>query len=290
MKSFIYLLLLTRFFSSQADASWNGKIIDLKNNQTLSRKEFIQDLGASNIIVVGEKHYTEEVQQEEGRIIFDVVTYAKKENNFSTSWEFLNASTQAKTEFLFEQVVAKNISSSDFLFKTQGIAKASVYAPMIDTTARLGGKLFGVNLSREEKAPVVEKGLGALDPKLLPPDFKLGGENYAERFTEVMKDHSTPEQISNYFAAQSLVDDVSAFHLTSDSDFELKFLIIGSFHSMYDDGVVARVKARNSNSVVTNIEIIDSSDYDEQEINSILISPKYGNRCDYAIFVNEPQK
>ncbi len=103
-----------------------------------------------------------------------------------------------------------------------------------------------------------------------------------------MKDHATPKQIINYFAAQSLVDDVSAFHLFADSTFDLKFLIIGSFHSMYNDGVVARIKSRNADSLVTNIEVIDSSDYNEQEIGEILKDPKYGNRSDYVLFVKEP--
>lgn len=289
MKIKVLLFGFAFTLSNFAMADWNGKIVNVKTNQVLSREDFVKDVAISNVIVMGEKHYTEEVQKEEGQIISDIVHYAKKENNFSTSWEFLNASSQNETSSLFDQVVAHEISSSQFLLKTQGTPKATVYSPLIDVTAKLGGELFGVNLSRDEKAPVVEKGLGALDPKLLPPDFQLGGKNYSERFTEVMKDHATPEQISNYFAAQSLVDDVSAYHLLEDSDFTLKFLVIGAFHSMYNDGVVSRIKSRSGdNIIVTNIEVIDSSDYDKNEIGQILKDPKYGNRSDYLVFVNEP--
>lgn len=288
MKFLTYLIFI--FFGAMpfAQAAWNGKIINVREKKEILRPELIENLVSYNIIVLGEKHYTKEVQAEEGKIIYEVVTSAGKENQFSTSWEFLNASSQQTTFSLFNQVLNHEISSTDFVLKTQGIAKASVYTPIIDSTAALGGRLFGVNLSREEKAPVVAKGLEALDPKLLPPGFKLGGSNYLERFTEIIKDHATPEQITNYFAAQSLVDDVAAFHLNSDSNFDLKFLIIGAFHSLYNDGVIERIKQRSSHSKLINIEIIDSSDFNEEELDSILIDQKYGARSDYAIFVNEP--
>ena len=160
---------------------------------------------------------------------------------------------------------------------------------MIEATVSLGVKIFGGNLSRDEKAPVVSGGLAALDPKLLPPGFKIGGPSYLERFTEVMSGHATPEQITNYFAAHSLVDDSIAYHLYQDSMTSLNFLVIGAFHSMYSDGVVARLKERNGTSKIANIEIIDSSDYTVQEIEDFYLNDKYGDRADYIVFVNEPE-
>ena len=281
-------ILLTFGLILSAHAEWNGKILDVRSKQIISRSELITTLSLNNIIVIGEKHYTKEVQDEEGRIISDVVIFSNKENQFSLFWEFLNASSQNETQSLFNQLIAHEISTSDFLIKTQGSAKAVVYLPMIEATVGLGGKVFGGNLSRDEKAPVVSGGLAALDPKLLPPGFKLGGPSYLERFTEVMSGHATPEQITNYFAAQSLVDDAIAYHLFQDSTTSLNFLVIGAFHSMYSDGVVARLKERNGSSKIANIEIIDSSDYTAQEIEDLFLNDKYGDRSDYLVFVNEP--
>jgi hypothetical protein len=59
---------------------------------------------------------------------------------------------------------------------------------------------------------------------------------------------------------------------------------------MYNDGVVARLKERNSTSKIANIEIIDSSDYTAQEIEGLYLNDKYGDRADYIVFVNEPQE
>lgn len=271
-----------------AQASWDGKVFDGNQKKEIPRSNLLLKLASSQIVVIGEKHYTKAVQDEEGRIIFDVVTLAKKEQQFSLSWEFLNASAQPETENLYNQVLAKEMTSEDFLLKTQGGKNSLVYSPMITAAASLGGKLFGVNLSREEKAPVTKGGLSALDPKLLPPNFKMGGASYFERFNETMRDHATPDQIKNYFAAQSLVDDVSAYHLLSDSLDSLKFLVIGAFHSMYNDGVVARIKDRDSSISVSNVEIIDASDYTAAELPTILSDEKYGVRADFIIFVNEP--
>jgi uncharacterized iron-regulated protein len=285
----IIQIFLTFSFILGAQADWDGKILNVRTKQNIPRSELLTDLSLNNIIVIGEKHYTKEVQVEEGKIISDVVAYSNKENDFSLFWEFLNASSQNETQSLFNQVIAHEISVADFLIKTQGSAKAVIYSPMIEATANLGGQIFGGNLSRDEKAPVVSGGLAALDPKLLPPDFKLGGANYLERFTEVMSGHATPEQIINYFAAQSLVDDSIAYHLFQDSKTSLSFLVIGAFHSMYSDGVVARLKERDSNSKIVNIEIIDCSDYTTQEIEGLYLNDKYGDKADFIVFVNEPQ-
>ena len=69
----------------------------------------------------------------------------------------------------------------------------------------------------------------------------------------------------------------------------LNFLVIGAFHSMYNDGVVARLKERNSSSQIANIEIIDSSDYTAEEMEDLDLNDKYGDRSDYIVFVNEPK-
>jgi hypothetical protein len=58
---------------------------------------------------------------------------------------------------------------------------------------------------------------------------------------------------------------------------------------MYSDGVVARLKERDSSSKIVNIEIIDCSDYTTQEIEDLYLNDKYGDRADFIVFVNEPQ-
>lgn len=286
MKTILFIFLI--LCSLHSFAGWNHKIFQVKNQKEISRQELTQELAKSNIIILGEKHYTQEVQLTEAQIIKNVVEYSQAQDQFTFNWEFLNASAQAQTESLFQQVKAQEITIDEFLKLTQGTTKAQVYAPLIEVTAKLGGKLYGGNLSREEKAPVTQRGLEALDPRHLPPNFQLGSENYYERFAEIMSGHATPEQIKNYFAAQSLVDDVIAYHLYQDTSDQLKFLVIGAFHSQYNDGIVSRLKQRNPFTQIANIEIIDAKDYTEEELKSLFHHEKYGDRADFIYFLNEP--
>lgn len=263
-------------------------MIHVSSKKVLSRDQFISEISIADIIVIGEKHYTQKIQDEEGMIIKDVVEFRNQftETNFTLGWEFLNNSDNFKIQSLISDLKNDLITTEDFLLSTQNNKNAHVYAPIINETLKFNGQVIGVNLSRLEKAPVVKNGIGALDPKLLPPKFKEGGSSYFDRFYEVMKSHATDEQIKNYFTAQSLVDDVSAFSLLKNQA-DLKFLVIGAFHSMYNDGVVARLKERAVDSRVINIELIDAEDYPENEtdFDLLLKDPKYGYRADYIILV-----
>lgn len=261
-------------------------IINVSQKKELTRSELIKELASANVIVIGEKHYTEKIQIEEGRLIKDVVEYKNQfsKTSFSLGWEFLNASENTNIQKLVTDLRDGLITTDEFLFTTQKNQEAYVYGPMINETIKLNGQIIGVNLSRLEKAPVVKSGIGALDPKLLPPDFKEGGEYYFERFYDVMKTHASDDQIKNYFSAQSLVDDVSAYTVTQNNS-DLIFLVIGAFHSMYNDGVVARLKDRAPLSKVLNIELIDVDDYTEDELKNLAVDPKYGARADYLILV-----
>lgn len=278
-------LFITFFFCLSALGNFAGKIFDVKSKNEISDSSLTANLSNAQYIVIGEKHYTHSVQELEGKIIRDVVSFKRSisKTRFVLGWEFLNATDEKVTGKLFEELKTGRISTDEFLYKTQANPDAHVYAPMINEVIKLNGHVMGVNLSRQEKAPVVKNGLKALDPKLLPPDFKEGGELYFERFFDVMKDHATMDQIKNYFSAQSLVDDVSAFHL-SKNNFDIKFLVIGAFHSMYNDGVVKRLKVRNPNSKVLNVEILDVNDFEAMDLEDILQDSKYGNRADYIIF------
>jgi hypothetical protein len=152
-----------------------------------------------------------------------------------------------------------------------------------------GGRFLGVNLSREEKAPAVEKGLSGMDPALVPPGFALGGADYFKRFHEAMAAHApTPEKLQNYYVAQCLTDDAMAYHIAEHTGTERNFLITGSFHMEYNDGVVTRLKARLPGKQVVTVRILDTSDYIEEELDGLIKDKSYGPTADYLMFVEEP--
>lgn len=286
MKFFLFFIVFSSFVEA---ASWDGRIFNVKNNSEISYEEYITNLTNYNFIVLGEKHYTLEVQNAQAKTISDVVIESGKANAFTTGWEFLNVTEQPMIDNYYFQVKTKKITALNFVEKTQGkVDKQEGYAAIIDATAILGGKLLGTNLTRLEKKPVTERGIGALDPRLLPPNFDYGTSGYYQRFALEMQGHATPEQVKNYYASQCLVDDTIAYHLLKDSPFDLNFLIVGSFHSDYFDGAVNRIKVRNPFVEVATIKIIDASDYEESELLNLIHSDEYGDIADYVYFVNEP--
>jgi len=285
MKLMVFLMI---FVSTVQAQNWNGRIFEAQSGSEISEHEYVRQLAQNSIIVLGEKHYTEAVQAAQAKTIRMVVEAAGSAGSFTTGWEFLNVSSQKLTDKLFSKLKNKEITAEMFLLETQGKTPNNSYAAIINTTAELDGSLLGMNLSRSEKAPVTEGGLSKLDPKLLPPEFQHGTSGYLERFTQTMQGHATPEQIKNYYDSQCLVDDVAAYHLLNDSKHELKFLIIGSFHSDFYDGAVNRIKIRSPNTDIVSVKVVDASDYAEDELLAILHDDQYGDVADYVYFVNNP--
>jgi uncharacterized iron-regulated protein len=246
-------------------------------------------------VVLGEKHDTVAVQAAEARIIEALVEARNLQSHFTVGWEFLNVGDQPAISEDFARYGAGILPGDELLRLSQGGTANASYLPVLSTTSLLGGALQGVNLTREEKAPVVQGGIAAADPTLVPSGFALGGADYLERFTSVMEGeaHATPAQIGNYFAAQCLTDDVMADRLVHPESenvrpTSLRFLVTGSFHSEYFEGVVARLKARGAVGL-RSIRIFDASDYTASELPSLMNDPKYGPVADYVLFVNEPQ-
>lgn len=273
-------------------ANWDGKIVEVQSDLSLGLDELAQRLAPIPNVLIGERHYSIAVQKAEGEIIRAVVRASHSERAFTTAWEFMNYSDQEKIDLQFAKLVSGEIDAARFLQQLQGSERATMYSPMIEATRDLGGKLIGVNLSREQKEPVVKGGISAVDPAVLPPGFAMGGDAYYERFDEAMAGHATPETIRRYFEAQCLTDDVMAYRLLADSS-PKKFLIAGSFHLEFFDATAARFKTRLATRPelpqgMATIRIVDASDYTEDELPGLMRDAKYGAVADYVFFVNEP--
>jgi len=292
-KWFIFTMLgLTLSAPCFALRSWNGRILHVRTQKDISIKELTAGLSKARTIILGEKHNTVAIQLAQSLIIDKVVTATYTEGLFITAWEFLNYTDQEKIDAAYALFLSGKINALDFLIETQGTAGNDSYIPVLETTKARQGNIIGVNLSREIKAPVVKGGINAIDPKYLPPNFAMGSAGYHQRFVEAMSGHASTEIIENYYAAQCLTDDVMAYTLQKYFTIPLLFLITGSFHTDYYDGVVDRVNIRLTDKSLAVVRLIDASDYDEKELNEtlseILYNKIYGNIADYVYFVNEP--
>ncbi len=289
MKSLMLILLLSVFGSlSPVQAlEWQGRIERVRDHAQISMPELVQSLSGSPMIILGEKHDTAAIQLAQASVIESMVSTLNIQD-FTTAWEFLNYTTQDQTRDAFLRFVSGSLTASELLVITEGNAKLMNYAPILQVTKKWGGQLLGVNLPRSDKDPVVQGGLSAAYPNTVPPGFEMGSGAYFERFSGAMQGHATPDQVSNYFAAQCLTDDVMAYHFLRDSQSSVRFLVLGGFHSDYFDGTVARIQKRAPEKGVAVVRFIDASDFSEAELLSLSVDPVYGDIADFVLFVNEP--
>lgn len=282
MKTSKLMMVSFLIFSVLQTACASERIFDVHGRRYISRDALVERLAISDDVVVGEKHDTASVQNAEARLFSDFARGRRSRVTFA--WEFWNWSERAKLEGAYAKFRRGESTVDAFLREMFGDKNPELtYSPLMLAVRDAGADVLATNLTRAEKAPVVRRGIGALDPKLLPPDFSLGGADYFERFSLSMDGHGTPEEIRNYFAAQSLVDDVTAYHFVFDRTTPSAFLVIGNFHARYFDGAWTRIEKRSSiGRVRTLIEIADPED--EAGWEAVIHHPKYGPLSDFVIF------
>jgi uncharacterized iron-regulated protein len=292
------LALVTAAFSgapAMAATPWSGRVYDVSRQAFLTDAEIHAQLAGVEILVLGEKHDTPSVQLQQARAISETLQANPAAiGRWVLGWEFLNRRDQLAINEAWNLVNVDQISVNDLLDRFMGKGRSRSYAPILEMGVRYAGELRGLNLARDEKAPVVKGGLEALDPSILPPGFAMGGDGYRERFDAVMGGgHATPEQIGRYFQAQCLTDDVMAFELLKGVP-ALRVLVNGSFHSDYFDAAISRIRARDAVSRLLSIRFIDASDYSEAELSPDLklaepvVDSKYGALADWIWFAGEP--
>ncbi len=171
-----WITLLGGFIlGAHAQAAFHGKVYSTSERKWIDTGHFISELSNSSEFVLGEKHYTTEVQNAEGWLIRQVVgakqaaqlqaydclsagassslcrdlIRSHKEHGFTLAWEFLNWSERDRNQKAFEKLTLGLMTPLDFFAETFGVAAAPqsvVYAPMIVAAAELGGHLFSFYL------------------------------------------------------------------------------------------------------------------------------------------------
>lgn len=259
------------------------RIFDVAARRYVTREAMLARVNAADDVVVGEKHDTKTIQDAEARLFRDFA--GSRRSRVSFAWEFWNWTDRATLEANYARFRTGELTGEGFLRAVFGEKKPEpTYLPLMNAVKEFGADVIATNLTREEKAPVVRGGIAALDPKLLPPGFALGGAEYFERFSAEMgaDGHASPEQTRNYFAAQSLVDDVVAYHFVEHRRTPSAFLVIGNFHTRYRDGAFRRIATRSPNRDRVLVEIADPED--EASWGAVIHHPKYGDLADFVIF------
>lgn len=266
------------------------KVFNSQGEET-TYSALIQHASQVQQVILGERHDTPYVQNMEAQIIrdlkLDLSAPQKNSQKNLVAWEFLNVSENSKTLPAHQAWCEGSGSDQDLL---SILRVGPTYLPVLKQACndfKKPTKLIATNLTREEKAPALTGGLEAVDPKLVPEGFELGGANYWQRFLEVMQGHAGLDKIKNYFVAQSLVDDVMAYQVMMHSlagEFQKQFIIAGHFHTDYYDGLVKRLQVRLPDVSKTLVTITDSEEMPEARLREFLNSPSFGPVSDYVIW------
>ena len=285
MKNLLAILLLT------SCAFANVEIHDLRSGEKIDQETFLQRTPAKGTIVLGEEHYNLPIQKAEGDLIKSIVLHHRTEGRFAVTWEFLNYPDQKEVDIALKNWKSDDSTPADFLlglFKNENTArKHQIYFPFLESVKLFDGSLIAGNAPREWKKIITTKGISELDPKLVPQNCTGASENYRERFAFTMRDHVPEEALERYLEAQYFTDCVLAQTLSTVPVEEQKFLIVGSFHCDYNDGVIPWFEQYSGGEVIT-IKLVNANKLSDEEVAALLEPhPKYGRIADFIYLIRD---
>lgn len=265
------------------------EIIELKSQKTVLLDQLLIGDLEGKTLVLGEYHYDKKILNTHADIIWSLVRREKLENQFSTAWEFLEYDYDSEIQSAFNKWKSSKISDIDYLkliFPNSKKPEVNLpYLDFMDATAKLGGKLITTNAKRETKKIVMDQGVEVLPSKDQPFHMDVGSKNYFERFKVVMGNHVPPNMLNKYFDAQVYTDNIIGTHVEDFQIGKTTFLVIGSFHSDYNDGVVRYLKKHSSNKIVT-LKIVNKNELTIKELVDLKKPhPVYGLIADYLVIV-----
>jgi uncharacterized iron-regulated protein len=283
------LILFSIFLFCNSAFSLHLEFFNTRQRQIEEFDLVIKNIPNKSTLILGEEHYNPLIHKAQGLIIEGVVKSKNAYDSFTGAWEFLDYPDQPHLTEAFNKWRGELINDKQFLTEIFGSVQRGdnhkVYLPFLKAIKDLGGQLLATNAPREWKKIITDSGLLSLDPKLVPSNMQLGSSHYFERFKEVMQDHVPPAKLQNYFEAQSYTDSVMGNMLMTGSSFDLKFMVVGSFHSDYSDGLVENYKMLSSNQVIV-FKLVDVSNIPDDELDALFKDhPQYGPVADYIVLI-----
>jgi uncharacterized iron-regulated protein len=244
---------------------------------------FYGSLAAGTVLIVSEIHTSAKHHEVQRQVLekLAATSYPK-----SVGMEFFYYPQQDQVN----DYVTDKIDEATFLNAINWSKKTpfEFYRYQVRFPATHGGDTVALNMPMAITGKVKDVGIEGLNEeerKLLPPNFELGADSYLKRFREVMKDHAPEDKILKYFAAQSLWDDTMAWkaseYMKSHSD-HLLVIIVGDFHVAYQDGLVARLRKRGVQKIVSVSQVDTYGMSDTERRATIAPDEVYGVRADFV--------
>lgn len=268
---------------------YSQDIIELKTQKTVNLSQLLVGELEGKTLVMGEYHYDKKILNAHAKIIWELVTRDSLQNKFSTAWEFLEYDHYKSIQLAFSDWKSSKITDIEYLKRLFPKAKKPEanlpYLDFMAATAKLGGNLIATNANRQTKKVLMEQGIQALPAKDQPTHNFQGSKNYFTRFKSIMGNHVPADMIQKYFDAQVYTDNIIGTYVENYQEGLTTFLIIGGFHSDYNDGVVRYLKQFSSNEIVS-LKLINKNELTPQQLSELKKPhPTYGYIADYLVIV-----
>lgn len=287
MKNFIVLIILITF----CQITYALEIIHLPTQKKVELSELLKQELDGKTLVFGEYHYDKVVLKTHARLIWELVNREQLNNNFTVGWEFLEYDHQKQIDNAFSDWKSSKISDTQYLQKLFPNAKDPLinlpYLDFMSAAAKLGGQLVATNATRKVKKQLMDHGPSVLMGKDQPKHMLAGSKLYFQRFKKIMGGHVPEELLQTYFLAQYYTDNIIGTYIENFNTYATTFLIIGSFHSDYNDGVVRYLKTYSKNEIIS-FKIINRSKFSNQQIQDLKKQhSQFGYIADYLVIAEK---
>lgn len=266
--------------------SIHAELFDHQSQTIITLDQLEQIVPRRAHIVLGEYHDDPVIQKGQQKIIEAFMN--KRQTPFSLSWEFLDFPDQAKVDHNLISFKNKSVDGKEFMLNFYPNGQYVNYLQPISSLIDYDGRLVAINAPRVWKRMITKDGLANLNTQYLPPNMEMGTANYEERFYMALGGggHAPSEALIRYYEAQCYTDSTMAWQAEQNSE-ALNFIMVGSFHSDYGDGMVEQLKKVTDRDVI-NIKIINKAIFTEDQILTMKGDhPKYGKIADYLFIVEK---
>ena len=285
---FLKPLLATLFLCTPALAKYS--VYDTQAQQMVDKTQWLKSLPPEGYFILGETHYTPNVQSTHADIIEDIVLHKTVKQNFSIGMEFLNHPIQDELNQVMANYKDDLIADQELLkpaiFNSIGKPESrNAYLPLFQKAKKLDGDILALNAPREWRQIIVKQDLKALTPEQTVPNMWVGGPEYYALFIEALGGHGGGA-IDKYFEAQCYVDSVISYKAHHGIN-DYKFIVIGNFHTKYGFGTVERLTQLTDDPIVTT-EVVNVEGLTPIEIEELKKEhPEYGAVADFIIFADK---
>ncbi|MCC6278272.1 MAG: ChaN family lipoprotein [Oligoflexia bacterium] len=248
--------------------------------------DIVSEVEPGTVVIIGEIHDSLPHHENQKELL---QALASRLNKISVGMEFF----EFQHQITVDNYTSGKIGEVEFL-KTIGWQSPTfdLYREQVLFPRSHQGSTRALNASRKLTSAIARKGINGLSPELaalIPIGFKLGNQNYYERFAATMHGHVSASDLLRYFEAQSVWDDtmalVAAQYVAAYPD-QVLVIIVGNFHVEYGGGLPDRLLKRGAQKVLTIGQVSQGSESLNVLLKSLKPDPRHGKFADYILITD----